>query len=83
MDLNKVTEKTREAIADAQVIATRRAHQSADEPHLLAALLDQDGGLAPVDCGDGGFQSLGHGPGSPAAPSSASRSATRWSAVWR
>jgi ATP-dependent Clp protease ATP-binding subunit ClpB len=47
MDLNKVTEKTREALGAAQAIATRRSHQSADEAHLLAALLDQERGLAP------------------------------------
>ena len=46
MDLNKVTEKTREALGGAQAIATRRAHQAADEPHLLAALLTQDKGVA-------------------------------------
>jgi len=47
MDMNKVTEKTREAIGNAQAIATRQSHQNADEAHLLAALLDQENGLAP------------------------------------
>jgi ATP-dependent Clp protease ATP-binding subunit ClpB len=47
MDLNKATEKTREAIGQAQAIATRRGHPMADEAHLLAAVLSQDGGIAP------------------------------------
>jgi len=47
MDLNKATEKTREALSQAQVIAVKRGHQSADEPHLLLAMLGQDNGLAP------------------------------------
>ncbi len=47
MDVNKVTEKTREALGNAQALATRHSHQSTDEAHLLAALLDQDRGLAP------------------------------------
>ncbi|MCB9731084.1 MAG: ATP-dependent chaperone ClpB [Deltaproteobacteria bacterium] len=46
MDLNKFTEKTREALSEAQAIAVRRGHQAADEPHMLIALLEQDGGLA-------------------------------------
>ena len=47
MDLNKATEKTREALGQAQAIATRRGHPMADEPHLFAALLAQDGGIGP------------------------------------
>ncbi|MFT7578471.1 MAG: ATP-dependent Clp protease ATP-binding subunit ClpB [Myxococcota bacterium] len=47
MDLNKFTEKTREALNEAQAIAVRNSHQAADEPHMLIALLSQDGGLAP------------------------------------
>ncbi|HRE91310.1 MAG TPA: ATP-dependent chaperone ClpB [Myxococcota bacterium] len=47
MNLNKATEKTREALGQAQAIATRRGHPMADEPHLFAAVLAQDGGIAP------------------------------------
>ncbi len=47
MDLNKATEKTREALSQAQVIAVKNGHQTADEPHLLLAMLGQDNGLAP------------------------------------
>ncbi len=47
MDLNKATEKTREALSQAQVVAVKNGHQSADEPHLLLAMLGQENGLAP------------------------------------
>ncbi len=46
MDMNRYTEKTREALSQAQALAVRRDHQVADEPHMLVALLEQDGGLA-------------------------------------
>jgi len=46
MDINKFTERTREALSEAQALAVRHGHQTADEPHLLIALLSQDGGLA-------------------------------------
>ncbi|TNF25655.1 MAG: ATP-dependent chaperone ClpB [Deltaproteobacteria bacterium] len=46
MDINKFTEKSREALSEAQALAVRNSHQAADEPHLLIALLAQDGGLA-------------------------------------
>lgn len=45
MDLNKFTEKSQEAIMEAQNIATRNEHQAVDAEHLLLALLEQDGGL--------------------------------------
>ena len=47
MDLGKVTERTREALSQAQALATKRSHQAADEAHLLVALLEQENGLAP------------------------------------
>ncbi|MBL8783558.1 MAG: hypothetical protein JNJ59_01550, partial [Deltaproteobacteria bacterium] len=47
MDLNKATEKTREALSQAQAIAVKHGHQTADEPHLLVAILQQDNGLGP------------------------------------
>jgi len=46
MDINKFTEKSREALSEAQALAVRNSHQAADEPHFLIALLGQDGGLA-------------------------------------
>jgi ATP-dependent Clp protease ATP-binding subunit ClpB len=47
MDLNKFTEKSQEAIMEAQNIATRNENQAVDAEHLLLALLEQDGGLIP------------------------------------
>ncbi|MFO0847884.1 MAG: ATP-dependent chaperone ClpB [Gemmataceae bacterium] len=48
MDLNRFTEKAREALAGAQKIAARQNHQQIDLEHVLAALLEQDRGLAPA-----------------------------------
>jgi len=47
MDMNKATEKTREALGQAQAIATRRGHPMADEQHLLSAVLSQENGIGP------------------------------------
>jgi ATP-dependent Clp protease ATP-binding subunit ClpB len=46
MDINRFTEKLQEAIRSAQSTATRYGHQQIDVEHLLAALLEQEGGLA-------------------------------------
>src|SRR6516225_7742244 len=46
MDINRFTEKLQEAIRSAQSKAVRYGHQQIDVEHLLAALLEQDGGLA-------------------------------------
>ncbi len=46
MDPSKFTRKTREAIDAAQAAALRLSHQEVDGEHLLAALLEQEGGLA-------------------------------------
>jgi ATP-dependent Clp protease ATP-binding subunit ClpB len=46
MDINRLTEKTQEALRTAQSEALRRGNQQVDVEHLLAALLSQDGGLA-------------------------------------
>jgi ATP-dependent Clp protease ATP-binding subunit ClpB len=46
MDINRFTEKLQEAIRSAQSKATRYGHQQIDVEHLLAALLEQEGGLA-------------------------------------
>ncbi|MCE5231636.1 ATP-dependent chaperone ClpB [bacterium] len=47
MNMNQLTQKTQEAIAAAQSLAVKLGHQAIDVEHLLAALLDQDGGIAP------------------------------------
>jgi ATP-dependent Clp protease ATP-binding subunit ClpB len=46
MDLNRFTEKAQQALGSAQTRAVRYGHQQVDVEHLLAALLDQEGGLA-------------------------------------
>jgi ATP-dependent Clp protease ATP-binding subunit ClpB len=48
IDLNKFTEKAREAVTESQAEARRRHHQQVDTWHLLAALLGQEDGLAPA-----------------------------------
>jgi ATP-dependent Clp protease ATP-binding subunit ClpB len=45
MDLSKFTEKSSQALMEAQNIATRNQHQAVDVDHLLLALLEQEGGL--------------------------------------
>src|SRR3954468_19276167 len=45
MDLNKLTQKTQEALHDAQTKALRFGHTEIDTEHLLLALLDQPEGL--------------------------------------
>src|ERR1700677_5237433 len=47
MDFNRFTEKLQEAIRTAQSIAVQHGNQQLDTEHLLLALLDQQGGLAP------------------------------------
>ncbi len=47
MDFNRFTEKLQEAVRTAQTIAVKHSHQQIDLEHLLLALLEQEGGLAP------------------------------------
>jgi ATP-dependent Clp protease ATP-binding subunit ClpB len=47
MDFNRFTEKLQEAVRAAQSIAIQHGNQQLDTEHLLLALLDQQGGLAP------------------------------------
>jgi ATP-dependent Clp protease ATP-binding subunit ClpB len=47
MDLNRLTIKSQEAFQGAQELAARRGHIEVDGEHLLAALLEQEGGLIP------------------------------------
>jgi ATP-dependent Clp protease ATP-binding subunit ClpB len=48
MDINRFTEKAQEALASAQRLAMRLGQQQVDVEHLLLAMLDQEGGLAPA-----------------------------------
>ncbi|MGQ9554271.1 MAG: ATP-dependent chaperone ClpB [Anaerolineae bacterium] len=47
MDMNKLTEKAREALVNAQELARERAHAQIETEHLLAAMLDQADGVVP------------------------------------
>ena len=47
MDINKLTQKSQEALAEAQSIATRMGQNEVDGEHLLMALIDQPEGLVP------------------------------------
>ena len=46
MDINRLTHKVQEALAAAQSLAARNNNQQVDVEHLLAALLEQEDGLA-------------------------------------
>ncbi|UJA19946.1 ATP-dependent chaperone ClpB [Thermoleophilia bacterium SCSIO 60948] len=48
MDPNRLTQKTQEALAEAQSLALRRGHTEIDSDHILATLLDQPDGLVPA-----------------------------------
>jgi len=48
VDFNQMTQKTREAMSEAQDLAVRMSHQEVDGEHLLATLLSQSDGLAPM-----------------------------------
>jgi ATP-dependent Clp protease ATP-binding subunit ClpB len=48
MDFTRLTEKVQEAVRAAQALAARYSHQQIDVEHLLLALLEQEGGLAPT-----------------------------------
>ena len=47
MDPNRLTQKSQEALHDAQTKALRFGHTEVDGEHLLLALLDQPEGIAP------------------------------------
>ena len=47
MDINRMTQKTQEALQAAQSLAVNFGHIEVDGEHLLLALLEQEGGLAP------------------------------------
>src|SRR5262245_36741912 len=54
MDLNRLTQKSQEALHDAQTRALRSGHTEVDGEHLLLALLDQPEGLVPRLLGQAG-----------------------------
>lgn len=45
MNINRFTEKTQEALREAQGLASRRQHQGIDAEHLLSAILTPTDGL--------------------------------------
>src|SRR6478609_4983711 len=47
MDMNRLTERSQEAMQQAQSVASRYGHTEVDGEHLLLALLDQPDGLVP------------------------------------
>jgi ATP-dependent Clp protease ATP-binding subunit ClpB len=47
VDMNRLTQKSQEALQEAQTIAVRLGHTEVDGEHLLIALLDQPEGLVP------------------------------------
>ncbi|MDX8402037.1 MAG: Clp protease N-terminal domain-containing protein [Mariprofundaceae bacterium] len=47
MDMNRMTQKVREALASSQTLAAKLSHQEVDVEHVLAELLAQEDGLAP------------------------------------
>ena len=47
MDMQTFTEKSREALSEAQTLALRLGHQEVDAEHLAVALAVQDQGLVP------------------------------------
>ena len=48
MDFNRLTEKVQQAVQAAQSKAVRLGHQQIDVEHLLAALIEQENGIAPA-----------------------------------
>jgi ATP-dependent Clp protease ATP-binding subunit ClpB len=47
MDINKFTQKSQEALNQAQAVAVRLGHQQIDAGHLMTALVQQEQGLVP------------------------------------
>ena len=47
MDLQKFTQKSQEALQDAQARAVRRGNTEVDIEHLVSSLAQQEGGLIP------------------------------------
>ncbi len=47
MNVNKLTQKSLEALQEAQSLAARNSNQTVDQEHLLLALMSQENGLIP------------------------------------
>ena len=47
MNMNQFTQKSLEAVQNARDIATQYGSQQIEQPHLLLALVDQEGGFIP------------------------------------
>jgi len=47
MDMNRLTQRSQEAVQQAQAVALRHGHTETDGEHLLLALLEQPDGLVP------------------------------------
>jgi len=47
MDLNQFTQRSQEALQEAQILAMKMGHTNIDGEHLLMTLLEQEGGLIP------------------------------------
>jgi ATP-dependent Clp protease ATP-binding subunit ClpB len=47
VDARRLTQKSQEALTEAQAASTRLGHAETDTEHLLGALLDPEGGLVP------------------------------------
>ena len=47
MDFNRLTERVQQSLQAAQSKAVRLSHQQVDVEHLISALIEQEGGLAP------------------------------------
>ena len=47
MDINKLTQKSREAVQDAQALTIEYGNMQIEQAHLLYALLAQEDGLIP------------------------------------
>ena len=47
MKLDRLTQKAQEALVDAQERALRYNHSQIEPEHLLASLLEQEGGVVP------------------------------------
>ncbi len=48
MDINRLTEKSQQALRHAQALASRRNHQGVDVEHVLAALTESSEGVLPA-----------------------------------
>ena len=84
MNLNRLTERSQEAVREAQGLATRAGNQGVDVEHLLLALLAQREGIAapllhaaganPTRCRHGCSRSSTNFPRSPGRPPDPTRS---------